>query len=150
MAKKDENQSMYVNTAEARRKAIGNPNKNIHAKRNGSNYKGTKSAQTAAEKLAEMNKPKVRKRLAPQVRLAIWILVIVGVVNIILEGTVFKGNALANAISMIVLGIACGGVYYAQRTAREDEDTRGLTKAIEVIMLVLCVIYIFLGAMGLR
>ena len=150
MAKKDENQSMYVNAAEQRKKAIGNPNKNVHAKRNGSNYKGTKSAQTAAEKLAAMNQPKGRKRLDPKVRLAIWILVIVGIVNIILEGTVFKDNQTANAISMIVLGLCCGGVYYAQRTTRDSEDSRGLAKAIEVIMLVLCVLYVFLGFMGLR
>ena len=150
MAKKDENQSMYVNVNEQRKKAIGNPNKNVHAKRNGSNYKGTKSAQTAAEKLAAMNRPRERKRLAPRVRLAIWILVIVGIANIVLQETLFKDNTTANAISMIVLGLCCGGVYYAQRSTRDSEDSRGLAKAIEVIMLVLCVLYVFLGFMGLR
>ena len=150
MAKKDENQSMYVNTAEQRRKAIGNPNKNVHAKRNGSNYKGTASAQSAAAKLAEANRSQERQRMAPQVKWAILVLVVVGAANIILERTVFVNNPTASAIAMIIMGITCGGVYYAQRTSRGQEEPRGVAKALEVVMLILCILYVFLGCMGLR
>ena len=149
MAKKDENQSMYVNVAEQKRKAIGNPNKNVHAKRNGSNYKGTKSAQTAAQKLAEANKPKERQRMAPQVKLSMWIMVLVAVASIILENTVFKGNELAHAIMMILLGVACGVVYYTRRTTNQGREQGGLEKALDVIMLVVCILYIFMGALRL-
>lgn len=151
MAKKDENQSMYVNAAEQKKKAIGNPNKNVHAKRNGSNYKGTKSAQSAAEKLAAMNQPKdrTRNKMAPQVKLAIWVMVIIAVASIVLENTVFKGNELANAIMMILLGVACGVVYYTRRTTNQGREQGGLEKALDVIMLVVCILYIFMGALRL-
>ena len=150
MAKKDENQSMYVNAAEARRKAIGNPNKNVHAKRNGSNYKGSASAQAAADKLAQANKPKERQKLAPQVKLTMWIMVIVAVASIILENSVFKGNDRANAVMMLALGLACGGVYYARRTTNGDREMSSFEKALDVILLVVCILYAFLGMMGLR
>lgn len=152
MARKDENQSMYVNVAEQKRKAIGNPNKNVHAKRNGSNYKGTQSARTAAEKLAAMNQPKEsqRRKMAPQVKLSMWIMVILAIANIVLENTLFKGNDLANAIMMIALGISCGAFYYTRRTTNGDREQSGIEKALDVVLLLICVFYIFIGAMALR
>ncbi len=141
---------MYVNTAEAKRKAIGNPNKNVHAKRNGSNYKGTKSAQTAAQKMAEANKPKTRQPMAPQVKLGTWLVVIIAVASLILENTIFKGNARVNAIMMILLGAACGALYYARRSTRTEDNPGGLEKALDVILIVIGVIYIFMGFLGLR
>ena len=152
MAKKEENQSMYVNVAEQKRKAIGNPNKNVHAKRNGSNYKGTKSAQTAAEKLAAMNQPKEnqRSKMAPQVKLSMWIMVIIAIASIILDNTVFKGNQIANSITMLALGISCGAVYYTRRMTDDGRAKSGIETALDVVLVIICVIYIFLGAMGLR
>ena len=150
MAKKDANQSMYVNTAEQRRKAIGNPNKNVHAKRNGSNYKGTQSSQSAAAKMAQANQPRQRRRMAPQARLAMWVMVLIAVVSIILERTVFKDNLIANGIMMILLGLSSGVVYYTRRTTMRDEDKTGLDKALDVIVLIMCVLYIFMGFINLR
>ena len=150
MAKKDENPSMYVNAAEQKRKAIGNPNKNVHAKRNGSNYKGTQSARNAAEKMADLNQPKKRQKMAPQVRISMWIMVLIAVAGIVLENTVFRGNEPANGIMMILLGIACGVVYYTRRTTSGSKESSGIDKVLDVVLILICVFYIFLGGMRLR
>ena len=146
MAKKTEDASMYVNTKEAIRKAKGNPNKNVHAKKNGSNYGGY-SAESA-EKAAKPTETSRRQKLPKNWRTALIADLIVIMVLIILRATPLKDNHILGYTTTLVLGLSCGGFFCYRKIYRKAEDRDTWFSVIQVILFLVAAFYILMSAMG--
>ena len=126
------------------RKAKGNPNKNVHHKKNNSNYKGYVASKQAAE---------AAKSTSTRPKQPLWVsLTMVGVfvvliVIVILMNGALKGNEIFGQASMIIIGACCGIIAYLNRFSPRENSK--LQKGIGVVLTVLAVIYIFMGAYGL-
>ena len=105
------NVNQYSNQAEQIRKAKGNPNKNIHAKKKNSNYGGYSAGSYMAQKIVDKANQQER------VKLPTWLNVTLGVefaavlIVLILRLTAFKDSAM--------LGHA---VLYPQVQAHQEEQ----------------------------
>lgn len=136
----------YQKTQENIRKAKGNPNKNVHQKKNGSNYKG----YTAAKKAAEAERIAQR---SDQAKMPLWValtmvaIFVILVVVLILMNSTFKDNAIFAQISSIVIGSCCGVLFYLRRfNVRPDSKFQ---KILYAVLAVMAVVYIFMGGYGL-
>ncbi len=136
----------YQKTQENIRKAKGNPNKNVHQKKNGSNYKG----YTAAKKAAEAERIAQR---SDQAKMPLWValtmvaIFVILVVVLILMNFTFKDNAIFAQISSIVIGSCCGVLFYLRRfNVRPDSKFQ---KILYTVLAVMAVVYIFMGGYGL-
>ncbi len=128
------------------RKAKGNPNKNVHHKKNNSNYKGYVAAKQEAEAAAKTgrdNRP----------RQPLWVsLTMVGVgavliaVLILMNGAL-EGNAIFAQASMVIIGVCCGIIAYLNRFSTRPDSK--LQKGLSIALTVMAVVYIFMGAYGL-
>ena len=127
------------------RKAKGNPNKNVHHKKNNSNYKGYVASKQAAEA--------AKKDFSARPKQPLWVsLTMVGVfvaliVIVILMNGSLKGNEIFGQASMIIIGACCGIIAYLNRFSPRENSK--LQKGIGVVLTVMAVIYIFMGAYGL-
>ena len=136
----------YQKTQENIRKAKGNPNKNVHQKKNHSNYKG----YTAAKKAAEAERIAQR---SDQAKMPLWValtmvaIFVILVVVLILMNSTFKDNAIFAQISSIVIGSCCGVLFYLRRfNVRPDSKFQ---KILYTVLAVMAVVYIFMGGYGL-
>lgn len=136
----------YQKTQENIRKAKGNPNKNVHQKKNGSNYKG----YTAAKKAAEAERIAHR---SDQAKMPLWVsltmvaIFVILVVVLILMNSTFKDNSIFAQISSIVIGSCCGVLFYLRRfNVRPDSKFQ---KILYTVLAVMAVVYIFMGGYGL-
>ena len=126
------------------RKAKGNPNKNVHHKKNNSNYKGCVASKQAAE---------ASKNTSTRPKQPLWVsLTMVGVfvvliVIVILMNGALKGNEIFAQGSMVIIGACCGIIAYLNRFSPRENSK--LQKGIGVVLTVLAVIYIFMGGYGL-
>ena len=143
MAKKTENASMYVNTKEAIRKARGNPNKNVHAKKNGSNYGGY-----SAEKPEKQTETSRRQKLPKNWRTALIADLIVIMVLIILRATPLKDNHILGYTTTLVLGLSCGGFFCYRKIYRKAEDRDTWFSVIQILLFLVAAFYILMSAMG--
>ncbi len=122
-------------------KAKGNPNKNVHQKKNGSDYHVRDKA------------PASSIRTPSKSRMPLWVKIALGVafgvllVLVILINTSLKGNALAIHGTALITGLSCLLVYYSRRFLNKRETTG--FKIISIVLLVLGVIYAAMGAYGL-
>ena len=146
MAKNSYSPTNYSQQQENIRKAKGNPNKNVHQKKNGSNYKG----YMAAKQEAETSKIE-RKREKSQ--LPAWVIAIMGVIFVVLAAililmnTTMKDNLLFGQISLIVIGLSCGILFYLRRyTKRESSKFQDVLYSLLAVM---AVVMTFMGGYGL-
>lgn len=136
----------YQKTQENIRKAKGNPNKNVHQKKNGSNYKGYTAAKKAAEaeRIAQRSD---RAKMPLWVSLTMVAIFVILVVVLILMNSTFKDNAIFAQISSIVIGSCCGVLFYLRRfNVRPDSKFQ---KILYTVLAVMAVVYIFMGGYGL-
>lgn len=136
----------YQKTQENIRKAKGNPNKNIHHKKNGSNYGG----YTAAKKAAETDRAALqaeRNKLPVWVTLSMAAVFVVLVAVLVLLNTTFKGNAIFTQASSIIIGSCCGVLVYLRRFSQQPESK--FQRILYVVLTVLAVVYVFMGGYGL-
>lgn len=142
------NVNQYSNQAEQIRKAKGNPNKNIHAKKKNSNYGGYTTGNYMAQKI--MDKANQQERVKLPTWLKVWLGVLFAgiIVVLLLRLTVYKDSILLNSLSSLLLGIACLSLFYIRRFKHTKKDS-GLYKAVTVILTLCGVVYTFLGAVGL-
>ena len=136
----------YQKTQENIRKAKGNPNKNVHQKKNGSNYKGYTAAKKAAEaeRIAQRSD---RAKMPLWVALTMVAIFVILVVVLILMNSTFKDNAIFAQISSIVIGSCCGALFYLRRfNVRPDSKFQ---KILYTVLAVMAVVYIFMGGYGL-
>lgn len=146
MAKKNENASMYVNTKEAIRKAKGNPNKNIHAKKNGSNYGGYSAEK--AEKVTKPSETGSRLNLPKNWKIALIADLIVIMALIIMRATPLKDNHVLGYVTTLVLGLSCGGFFCYRKIYRKAADRDTWFNVIQVILFLVAAFYIFMSIMG--
>lgn len=149
MAKKKEDASMYVNTKEAIRKAKGNPNKNVHAKKNGSNYGGY-SAETAARKITKDTEADNRMAKMPRSwKVALIVDLAIIMVLIILRMTPLKENLVLGYSTTLVLGLSCAGFFCYRKIYRKAEDRDTAFNIIQVILFLVAAFYILMSIMGI-
>ena len=116
----------YGNRDEEIRKAKGNPNKNIHAKKKNSNYGGYNGAAEKAHKAAD---------------------IVVIVVLLILRLGVLKNNAPLSYITTLFLGLTCAFLAYMRNYQYKKKSTA--YKILQVILILMAILYIYMGAMGI-
>ena len=125
-------------------KAKGNPNKNKHQKKNGSNYQSAAMAQRMAEKMRNKEHVKLPKWLS----ITLIVLFIAIVITLILRLAVWKDNLTLAYFSSLLLGITCGVLFYTRRFFRKKKQG-AFYSIISVLLAVACVFYTMGGFIGL-
>ena len=150
MAKKSVQSTLnaYADKQAEIRKAKGNPNKNVHAKKKNSNYGGTYTAgHYMADKLTEKVSKRERVVLPNGLKAAIGVDVVVLIVLLILRMTVLKENMAVTYATTLLLGLTCAGLFYIRKYYHKDKS--GLYKVLQVILCVIGVLYSVMGIIGL-
>ena len=138
----------YADRQEEIRKAKGNPNKNVHAKKKNSNYGGTYTAgHYMADKLTEKINGQERVVLPKGLKIAIGVDIAVLIVTLILRLTIWKENVLMSYITTLILGLTCIGLFYIRKDYHKDKT--GLYKFIQILLCVFGVLYGVMGVVGL-
>ena len=127
----------YGNRDEEIRKAKGNPNKNIHAKKKNSNYGG----YNGAEEKSTLNK------LPTLMKVTLIVDIVVIVVLLILRLGVLKNNAPLSYITTLFLGLTCAFLAYMRNYQYKKKSTA--YKILQVILILMAILYIYMGAMGI-
>lgn len=146
MAKKDDSYYMggNVDIKEQIRKAKGNPNKNIHAKKKNSNYK-QEIVQTKKE---EQPLPKVPT--GPKVLIIVVIVLLIA--DLFCNLVFFKDNQLVTYLSALYLGVACLILYglrdYTYMRNPKTRDNTG-NKILSWLLVIMGGLYIVTGASSL-
>lgn len=138
------NEDPYARQERARQKAKGNPNKNVHKKKNNSNYQGAVMAKMIADKAAKQEKVK----LPTWLKIVIAALIVSVLVVLILRLAVFKESMVLQSLASLLLGITCAVMFYTRKFFHKKKNDR-VYGIITIVLAVLAVIYIFTGAMGL-
>ncbi len=143
------NPADFTQQQENIRKARGNPNKNIHHKKNGSNYGGYAIAE---KKKAERAAPPERKRETIfEMNRTQWIIFAVlmaaAVVGVILSNTALKGTSVALYLPAVLMGLPCIFLAYVGFSHRDRKRTTFQT--ILLVLLALCGLYALFGLMGM-
>lgn len=142
------NVNQYANQEEQIRKAKGNPNKNVHAKKKNSNYGGYTTGAYMAQKVAE----KVNQQ--ERVKLPTWLNITLGVefasvlAVLILRLTAFKDSAVMTHLSSLLLGITCGTLFYVRKYNHKKKNG-ALYSIITIVLCVMCLLYTTFGVLGL-
>lgn len=142
------NVNQYANQEEAIRKAKGNPNKNIHAKKKNSNYGGYTTGAYMAQKIVDKANQQER------VKLPAWLNVTLGVefgavlLVLILRLTAFKDSSVMTHLSSLLLGVTCGTLFYI-RKYKHTKKNSGLYTVITIVLVVMCLLYTTFGILGL-
>ena len=142
------NVNQYSNQAEQIRKAKGNPNKNVHAKKKNSNYGGYSTGSYMAQKLVDKANQQER------VKLPTWLNVTLGVefaavlIVLILRMTAFKDSSMLTHLSSLLLGVTCGTLFYI-RKYKHTKKNSGLYTVITIVLVIMCLLYTTFGVLGL-
>lgn len=142
------NVNQYSNQAEQIRKAKGNPNKNIHAKKKNSNYGGYSTGSYMAQKIVDKANQQER------VKLPTWLNVTLGVefaavlIVLILRMTAFKDSSMLTHLSSVLLGVTCGTLFYI-RKYKHTKKNSGLYTVITIVLVIMCLLYTTFGVLGL-
>lgn len=139
--------NQYANKQEDIRKAKGNPNKNVHAKKNGSNYQGYTAGHYMADKIAQKAAKQERVALPKSLKIALGVDIAVLLVVLILRMTIWKENILMSYVTTLILGLTCAGLFYIRKNYHNDK--KGLYKVIQVLLCVFGVLYSVMGIMGI-
>lgn len=145
MAKNNVPMDSYTRQQEAIRKAKGNPNKNVHHKKNNSNYGGGDYQRAKAAQAAK--KPE-------RVKLPLWLKITLGVLfgvllaALVLRMTVYKESLFMNYLTSLLLGLACAALFYTRRFRNSKKDGK-LYSVITVLLAIMAVIYGGMGLLGL-
>ena len=123
-------------------KAKGNPNKNIHHKKNNSNYGGYQNPEKVA---AAQREREQEEKMPLGVKIALGVSMAVMLLMVILLGGPLKGNVLAGHITSVLSGAACLVVFYSQRWS--VHKSKFLT-VMGSILLFLGAIFICMGCYG--
>ena len=143
------NPADFARQQENIRKAKGNPNKNIHHKKNGSNYGGV---DYVAKKQAERQARFERKResifdMSRTQGIVFAVLLALAVVGVILSNTVFKGTDTAKFLPSVAMGLPCCALAYIGFTNRNKKRTPFQT--VLLFLLAACGLYALVGLLGL-
>ena len=146
MAKNNYNPNNFDQRQAEIRKAKGNPNKNVHQKKNGSNYKGYAAAKREAEAAKASRKP-VRSKLPTWVTIIMAVIFVVLIAVLALMNTVMKENLIFSQISSIIIGVSCGVLFYMRRYTKNPDSK--FQDVLYVILAVMAVVMTVMGIYGL-
>ena len=146
MAKNNYDPNNYDQRQAEIRKAKGNPNKNVHQKKNGSNYKGYAAAKKEAE-AAKAKSKVVRNQLPTWVSVPLVVIFVVLVGILVLMNTVMKESLIFGQIATIVIGVCCGILFYMRRYTKNPDST--FQNVLYIVLAVMSVVLIFMGGYGL-
>ena len=144
--------SDYARQQENIRKAKGNPNKNIHRKKNGSNYGGADYvARRQAQKEEEQNRPRRESvfDLTPTGRIIFIVMLVIVVVLMILGNSTLKGNSLANYLPSLMVGLICCFLAYNSFLNRSGKTPTTFQTVLKWVLAVFGVLYTLIGLSGL-
>ncbi len=127
------------------RKAKGNPNKNVHHKKNGSNYQGYVAGKKAAE--TAKAKESAQQRQPVWVTVCMVVIFVVLIAMLVLMNGVMKDSAIFAQISTLVIGISCGILFYLRRFSKQPDSK--FQKVLSIVLAVMAVVYTFMGGYGL-
>lgn len=139
--------NQYANREEAVRKAKGNPNKNVHAKKKNSNYGGYTYGHYVADKIGRKVKEQEHVQLPTWMRVALIVDFAVLIVLLVLRLTVLKENMVVAQVTTLMLGVTCAVLFYIRRFKHQQKG--GMYKVIQVLLCIVAVIYIAMGVIGL-
>lgn len=128
------------------RKAKGNPNKNVHQKKNGSNYKGYAAAKKEAE-AASASRRHEKAKYPVWVTVSMAVIFVLLVVILILMNTAWKDNLVFGQIATIIIG-ACCGVLFSMRRYTKNPDSK-FQDVLYIVLAVMSVVLIAIGGYGL-
>lgn len=128
------------------RKAKGNPNKNVHQKKNGSNYKGYAAAKQEAE-AAKAGRKREKSKLPAWVVITMAVIFVLLVSILVLMNTIMKDNLIFGQIATILIGLSCGVLFYMRRFTKSPDSK--FQDILYVILAVMAVVMTFMGAYGL-
>ena len=128
------------------RKAKGNPNKNVHQKKNGSNYKGYATAKKEAE-AASAGRRHEKAKYPAWVTVSMAVIFVLLVVILILMNTAWKDNLVFGQIATIIIG-ACCGVLFSMRRYTKNPDSK-FQDVLYIVLAVMSVVLIAIGGYGL-
>ena len=143
---KNYNPSDYEQMQANIRKAKGNPNKNVHQKKNGSNYKGYAAAKQEAE-AAKAKGRREKSKLPTWVSISMTVIFVVLVAILVLMNTVMKDNLIFGQIATIVIGVCCGMLFYMRRYTKNPDSK--FQDVLYIILAVMAVVLTFMGVYGL-
>ena len=130
---------------EDKRKAIGNPNKNIHHKKNGSNYQ--KDTGSMVRSTSTRQEP---EKMSTTMKVLIGVVFGALVAALVLRSTVWKDNVVAGAWMMVLVGAVCGLMYYVRKRYPGKRKVGGtMDTVISALLILFCVVYVGMGAMAL-
>lgn len=146
MAKKNYDPNNFGQRQAEIRKAKGNPNKNVHHKKNNSNYKGYVAAKKEAETAAKSARDNRAKQPFWVSATMVGVFVLLIVIVILMNGAL-KDNLVFGQASMLIIGVCCAVIAYLNRFGQRPDSK--LQKGIGIVLTVMAVIYIVMGAYGL-
>ena len=117
--------NQYANQEEARRKARGNPNKNVHQKKKNSNYAGY-AGNPVTQKIIEKANQQERVKLPTWLNIWLAVLFAAIIVVLILRLAVYKDSILLSSLSSLLLGIACLSLFYIRRFKHTKKEYRSV------------------------
>lgn len=131
---------------EARRKAIGNPNKNKHHKKNGSNYHPDRPA---AQPITSPRTPQQQAwaNLPSWAKVLFFVMLFVLILVLILRVAVFPESLLMSHIASLALGLACVGLFFMRRQTGSKSGTPA--NIFNLVLIGMGLLYLYLGAAGL-
>ena len=125
------NVNQYANQEESIRKAKGNPNKNVHHKKKNSNYGGSATGAYMAQKVNKQERVKLPKWL----NITLITLFAAIIITLILRLTVYQDSAFLTHLSSLLLGLACGALFYI-RKYKHTQKTSALYSIITIVLYV--------------
>ena len=135
----------YARMERDKRKAIGNPNKNIHHKKNGSNYQ--KDTGSMVRSTSTRQEP---EKMSTTMKVLIGVVFGALVAALVLRSTVWKDNVVAGAWMMVLVGAVCGLMYYVRKRYPGKRKVGGtMDTVISALLILFCVVYVGMGAMAL-
>ncbi|MBE6989654.1 MAG: hypothetical protein E7426_02775 [Ruminococcaceae bacterium] len=133
----------YDQRLENIRKAKGNPNKNVHRKKNGSNYGGVANAPAADRRAAA----KQEEKMSPTVKASLYAMLALLLVVMVLQAFVFRNNYIMTQASTMVIGLICLFLAYINRYQRKKTGT--FQTVMTVVLAGLGLLYALAGLLGL-
>ena len=146
MAKNNYTPNSYEQQQAAIRKAKGNPNKNVHQKKNGSNYKGYAAAKQEAA-AAKVTTKHERNKLPVWVTITMIVIFAVLVAILVMMNSTMKDNLIFSQLSLIVIGLSCGVLFFLRRYTKQDNSK--FQDILYSLLAVMAVVMTFMGGYGL-
>ena len=144
--------SDYAQQQENIRKARGNPNKNVHRKKNGSNYGG---ADYVAQRQARKQEEQTRSRrtglfdLTPAGRIVFTVLLVATIVMMILGNSSLKDTLAGRYVPSLLVGLTCCFLAYNGFLNRNNVEKTTRQKVLQWVLTGFGILYTFLGLSGL-